>query len=436
MTVHTKLKYLPIAALAVAVSLTGCGGGGDDPVVTSSTPTTPTTPATPDGPGPMGMTQEALTAAMTALEMAEAALAALMLDGSATQDELKAAQDAVDAAMMALDEAQTAHDTYVAMQPPMYDMAALDTAIGTPGTQPTVLLVRQTNTADDTIRGGKVTAADYEAATWPVPAITDWAGSVYEHEDGTSVVVYTDIDDPGNLAFSEYYASETVDDRAEISAVVDGVLTLENAEALELISGVGLFPTGDRQTFTFMDDERMVDGMFNGIPGTFECTDTTCTVTTDEEGELLSATGTWTFTPDDATDEVMGVVPDDDYLDFGYWVMTEEDEDGETTYMVNTFHRGEDLYGDVSRVEGSATYAGGAAGLFTKREFSSGGMGELVGAGRFTAKANLTAYFGGGDIGTNKQFTIDGDITDFMHNGEPIDNSWMVSLARIIHGAA
>ena len=46
-------------------------------------------------------------------------------------------------------------------------------------------------------------------------------------------------------------------------------------------------------------------------------------------------------------------------------------------------------------LEGSATYKGGAAGLYTKRALTPGGDGDVTAAGRFTADAELTANFGG-----------------------------------------
>ena len=88
---------------------------------------------------------------------------------------------------------------------------------------------------------------------------------------------------------------------------------------------------------------------------------------------------------------IAGVDPDDDYLDFGYWVETTEDADDATSYMVDAFYRGEDAYGDVSEVKGTASYAGRAGGLFTKRALSATGPGDLEAAGRFTADADLDA---------------------------------------------
>ena len=67
-------------------------------------------------------------------------------------------------------------------------------------------------------------------------------------------------------------------------------------------------------------------------------------------------------------------------------------------------------------------------GLFTLREFASDGKGTLIGAGRFTANVDLTANFAGDTVAVSDQNMIKGAISNFMHNGAPIDNSWRVSL--------
>ena len=52
-------------------------------------------------------------------------------------------------------------------------------------------------------------------------------------------------------------------------------------------------------------------------------------------------------------------------------------------------------------------------------------------AGRFTADADLTAYFGGGTIGADLTNSIGGTITNFQNDGNVIDSTWHVPLNTI-----
>ena len=130
MKMNAKLKYLPIAAVAaVALSLAGCGGGGDDGPVATTMPEAPAVvdpdaPAVvdPDAPAvvdPALTTEEALTAAEVALAEAMAALVALeaKTDPAAGLVELAEAQVAVNAAQTAFDAAKTANDAFVSALP-------------------------------------------------------------------------------------------------------------------------------------------------------------------------------------------------------------------------------------------------------------------------------------------------------------------------------
>ena len=113
MKMYTKLKYLPIAAVAaVALSLAGCGGGDDDPVATSPTPPMEIEPAACEG------TAACLAEAMTTLADARAALSALEASQDSTLGQVTAAKAAVTAAVTALAAAQTAHDVYLAATSP------------------------------------------------------------------------------------------------------------------------------------------------------------------------------------------------------------------------------------------------------------------------------------------------------------------------------
>ena len=133
------------------------------------------------------------------------------------------------------------------------------------------------------------------------------------------------------------------------------------------------------------------EGTFQSVPGTYTCTGM-CTpdpMGPDDMGMLSMLTGTWTFTATDTDAMIAGVNTDDDYLDFGYWIQTETaEDDGAETYMVSAFARGSDPYGTVAGVEGSATYTGGAAGLYSRSSDRT-----AVGGGPFTAAVTLKAYF-------------------------------------------
>ena len=110
----------------------------------------------------------------------------------------------------------------------------------------------------------------------------------------------------------------------------------------------------------------MFEGMFHGVPGTFACTEEAeCRAENDADGGLAKLMGAWTFTPkvqemgDDAY-MVAGVVPDTDYLDFGYWIVTTQGEDG-PGYTVGTYANGAEVYGstDDCRRHGEVRRSGG-----------------------------------------------------------------------------
>ena len=324
------------------------------------------------------------------------------------------------------------------MQPPTYDSKALQTAIGT------VDAVPEGFTPDR----GKITADDTELAlsSQEAPLINDdWQGAVYKSATDT-VVSYTNVGDPTDQAYSVYYAlGETdlpgvKDIRAnDVVPANDNVLTLEGAvgDNHELFDAAAL-PVGNSRFAMYVDDtttdavdERMFEGSFNGVPGTFACSTTDCRAENNADGDLAMLIGTWTFTPDkapaDSPHMISGVVMDEDYIDFGYWVKTTPGDDG-PIYAVDTFVVGSDDFGSVANVAGEASYTGGAAGLFTRRPLSPGGDADPDLSGRFTANANLKAYFTGGDVAANKEFTLDGTVDRFMHNGELIDPIWRVTL--------
>ena len=201
-----------------------------------------------------------------------------------------------------------------------------------------------------------------------------------------------------------------------------------------------LYPGADDSATTNVK-ENEIKGTFYGISGTYTCTagsGSTCRAEVDADGDL-TLTGSMTFTPGVTTGRadlrMMYAAADTDFLHFGYWLTT---TDGATaadpsTYELQTFAEGFNTYGSVSGVEGSASYAGKAAGIYVREE-SPGGQrgGSVVDAttGTFTASAALTATFGG-DANTQAgdKHRISGTVTDFM-NDAGRDLGWTVMLNK------
>ena len=78
-------------------------------------------------------------------------------------------------------------------------------------------------------------------------------------------------------------------------------------------------------------------------------------------------------------------------------------------------------------VEGTATYTGGATGVYVKNVLDNQGAITAATAGQFSAAVKLDASFGGGNVAANDQFTIEGEITNFaLENSE--ENDWAVKL--------
>ena len=144
------------------------------------------------------------------------------------------------------------------------------------------------------------------------------------------------------------------------------------------------------------------DGTYDDVKGTYECADG-CTADRNDDGALF-ITGILTFEPGDAETEVM--VPDSDYLTFGFWLSKPDpDFDGApdpmlelATFFNSVESANEDfnesdtaLSGGVNltALEGRATFEGPAAGKYVKR-YLADDTGEV---GIFTADAELTADF-------------------------------------------
>ena len=316
------------------------------------------------------------------------------------------------------------------------------------------------NTLPVTITGGELTDSTPKDATddFTVRNSGDWIyGGVenfWAYQDRTteddavpavreSILSYTTQEDAEDAAYTVYYAENTA--RPGVTgATVEGVLNLNYSDLgvfLPLIS-VPDFPSVRDQDFMFVDDETTLDvkenevsGMFNGIPGTFTC-DQSCNVGTDGEGVIDAISGTWTFTPTEAVAKIIIVdaIPDPDYMDWGYWVERTTDADGETKVRVLAYAHSPlaNNYGPVTPLEGSAEYAGQAVGQYVKQAFDPAtGAAIGVGYGHFGAWAELTAYFGGGDVAVNDEDRVEGTVSYFKDEDDNIiDPTWMLNLVK------
>ena len=308
-------------------------------------------------------------------------------------------------------------------------------------------------------------ADDFTKSTDAPAEIHGWTGAMYTRTTDLvtdTVYSYTDQAEPTALAYSVYYNEGRAIGEAAIETIVENA-NAENVITFAIngdVSGASMYfagdalPDGARTYVVFTDEdeedtvnERMFEGMFHGVPGTFACTGTDeCRAENDAEGNLAMLKGTWTFTPTEREAEadaymVAGVDPDSDYLDFGYWLQATEDEHGEVTYAVLPYANGNRTYGSVEEVDGKATYVGPATGLYMKKIFTpttdgSDVIATPVASGQFTADTSLTAYFGqllneagDGTISADMLYSISGTVSDFMNSdGVEIDGNWMLTL--------
>ena len=277
------------------------------------------------------------------------------------------------------------------------------------------------------------------------------------------VVVTTDIEAPEAVAFAEYETADgmtpqelnarDLDDTVDADG--DGTnnndftaLTVDGTSAdVRALVESSSFTAGtaselrfafDNTSTTDMDEADEVSGTYNGAMGTYRCNGgSQCTVTlaADADGDLMISdmSAGWVFTPDAGATSVQ---PDYEYLHYGFWLKRTADEDGVVTYNeVETF-AGSSVAesGDVSSVTGTASYSGGATGVYVHTVSNSDGSRAQATSGHFTANASLTATFsqvndadGVGTIAPNLLNTLTGTINNFdLSGGE--DQMWSVGL--------
>ena len=244
------------------------------------------------------------------------------------------------------------------------------------------------------------------------------------------VIVYTDVEDPlpTKFAMVRNAAGDLTQELTVNPKTTDGddhqSFAVADSEAARMnIGGVPAAATDGTQVITYTDDddtedvnEASFDGTYNGASGKYECTTGPCTTTSNDKGAVTNMDGTWMFTPGPGA---TSPVPDYDYLHYGFWIDSSEDEDGDPVYKVQTFAGGNVPYAttltDVAA--GSAEYVGTAAGVYAQKIAFDSGTGALVSGhvGSFTADVSLSAEFGERtSVASDNHNTISGTISNFM----------------------
>ena len=376
MFTHKNLMTVCCAAV-LAFGLAACGSSSDDDKMAATTPVVPVEPV--DDP----------------------------IDPASTADEIAAATKA----------AKTKLEAIGAIQ----EGAGAD-GLGGDGTPVTsdvegfyalsVTRDRMATTVTVTVKGAP--DADDEKFTQE----EDLGGGLTKHTlDGEMgvqeiVMVMTDIAEPTATAFGIEHPLNS-DENGLVTEVDPVAITLSaedsvvDAEVLADMKSSAFAASAEgsssvRSTFLAATEANngvpareaaMVAGYYDGAMGTYTCSgDVNCTVDVNDKGELTAASDGWIFTP--ADDEKV-YVADSDFLSYGFW-LKKTTKDGVVTYNeVAPFTKVEGMSATTGTVIGSASYKGGAVGVYVHNVLTAGGgMVESRTAGHFTAAANLKAYFG------------------------------------------
>ncbi len=305
-------------------------------------------------------------------------------------------------------------------------------------------------TGDDTIASAKPSDTDFAMSTESIATIPGWAGNAYSRmndavaadaDAGTDavpastdlVVIYDSKGQPTPTAFAMIAPTTTsaddifalnrdTDDDATTSEAVTLVITGDDAH-LSYITGLR---PANGITVTYVDEDT-VTGTLQGAAGTFTCaTDPNCQAAVDTDG-TFSLTGDWYFTPDAGA---MRQVPNADYMWFGFWKNTSDDDDMTVAVeaIFGSSMTGSAHAGSVDALHGTASYSGMATGKYVRKAFTPDGDVEHTWGGQFTADANLSVAFGGNTIPQADRYRVEGNITDFMDGDQEIDSGWTVEL--------
>jgi len=429
-----------LAAIAVVLGLAACGGGGGG------------------SSGPDEGAQQR-TAVERAIDAARERF--IPLAGDPTEAEVKAAADAVAAARKSLTDADalsdddtenfdsrisTLEDNLDRVRARIADAdrarqltvaeEARKLAAALSGTRITAIAAAVKHETAPVMSGTvpgtpAVSVADLgTAAAGGAVTVGGWKRGRYTADDAVAsiedtVVLFTNIGPPGTRPFSGEggrYGADVLDDDGNLpilAAATDAVPATDTT----LIRAAG-FPTGPglRDHPTGAGGTVLIEGRFDGAPGTFVCApaaDSVCRSSVSAGGGYALTGGAWKFVP---ADGATVPEPDGEHQYFGWWLRSTGG-----TYAIGAFHGGEgaatDEFANLAALAGTATYRGPAVGQFAI--LREAGDAE---AGEFAASATLNVDFGDG----TSPGTVTGEIDDFTVGGQAKD--WSVELGSAAIG--
>ena len=331
------------------------------------------------------------------------------------------------------------------------DTNAATPAIAAPGASPDLRMGTTITGADD---GFDASMSDIASAPdgWVMKTLfRDWGDTAGDGDGGfeTGAIVVKNLGEGTPYPFGGKLSGKYVNDSAKAmfdltilaSGGVPGVTTLATSVDINMSGTVATATQWEAMVFDSgslvpaQDQDLVVDagetftGTYFGAPGQFQCLgaidNNSCGLMRNDDGDVVvvdqpfqtdgTANGTgiqngrWSFTPGDGA---MITVPDQDWMAYGAWLTTPDDGTGDHRFGV--FFNGFDPYAfeadtltanDAAGLRGSATYSGGATGIYV----------DGTDSGLFTARAMLTADFDKASDG------VDDEAVDYMISGR-IDN--------------
>ena len=493
---YTIIRKLAMVCLAVVFSalVYGCGGGGKD-VAETPDGTDGMVMTDPVDTDLLTAAEEALEAALEELRLANLRLNASDVDLDELADNFMTIPEGVyiiqqdknmdvgdanfscsaDAANPAdpcevkVDEdgtvtsaggVATAQNSVAAMNTMTAIALSADTALGmipptTAGLMgpPISIGVSRSPDGDTTITLTHVAATDAKYMSGAVDTghgIAGWMGQTLKRDNSKAADTEEDIDavPADEMDEATFYTN--------IDPAKPGKLKLVPVVGVEEIAiAADLMIEDLAEDDTFRAELIRTDG--SRIPGTFTCdTDPSCDAVEVQDKLVLGVTvlatmakvvEQWDFESDN--NEKEGETPDADYMYYGYWLKSPVG-DSSKDYTFATFSGGKATFADASEVRTiyetgddanalTATYEGGAAGMYVSRELRLDEEQGLVDEfspgtyGRFTANAELIAKFGphlmqGVDMNTDESNTLGGTISEFR-DGD-VDLGFEVTLER------